>query len=233
MTKIIEIRNFARTTPMGARFISILREHGESLSVDYYSDPDGRKPIRVNVSPNAQVITKDVFQAMTEAHVDKMVKAPVQVKQKARATRKGDNDENTDERGAMKFPHSEKEKEWAGSIEYDAKRDAQRWDYPDYRQTGIDDSMFIYGREVEKQMRRESIELDSDGLTEGKKKHKFNVGQDLYHKFTGAPAGRVTKIKYRNTLDTYEYTLTSLKTFGFGTEEKTQLEKDLKASPYD
>lgn len=158
MAKIYEIRKFAPTIPPGARYVSVISEHANSVSVDYYSDPDGRRPIRINVSPTALVIGKDDFQAMTEASTpvapEAMKKVPSQPGQKGRKLRKGDKSED-DERGAMKFPHSDAEKEWADNLAFDAKKDAQTLDYPDYRQTGIDDSMFIYGREAEKQMRKQ------------------------------------------------------------------------------
>jgi len=178
MTKIHKIENFTYTTPPGAGYISLLKEHGNVVSVQYYSDPEGRKPIVLNVAPKAMVVTKESFAELigenSSETVKKIAGQPAQKTQSARKLRKaekgGDGDktnDSEDHRGPMKFPHSEAEEEWAKAAEHDPKKNT--WDYPTYRQTGIDSSQWIHGHQVEKilKSRYEEVCLNSkDILTE-------------------------------------------------------------------
>lgn len=178
MPKIFKINHFRKDTPMGARYVGVVTEHASSYSVNYYNDSESKYPIVANISPSSMVLSKEEFRAMTEAHEDPRPNLPKkdpglakrEVKQVLRkADKGGDGDRHEDDvRGPMKFPHSKDEEEWADYIAFDPKTDV--FDYPDYRQTGIDDSMFIYGKEAEKLMKKESfdgIELNTRGLNKG------------------------------------------------------------------
>ena len=212
MTQISKIRNFNRGIPMGATHVSVLKEHGNAITVEYYQDSVGKVPLRAGVASGSLVLTRESYanligeksymsctdctghgyvtstngkriecdtchghgsisEAKTPLGQDKMqkLKGPALGKQGARKTRKaekgGDGDKDvTDHRGALRFPHSGAEEDFAKSFGYkDYKKRVVN--YPTYRQTGIDSSQWVMGKDMAKMgMKNEDYQLNTRGF---------------------------------------------------------------------
>lgn len=177
------------STPYGARYVKVIKEHGNSVSVSYYSDENGRHSIDAMCGPGALVIAKDLYEVMVNEVVEpekmpQISKQPGQKAQAARKLRSKDEDDEDDIRGVMKFPHSELEKEWAK-----ATVGNQKWNVydpvSDTKSSGIEAWQTTKGHEVEKILKSryaEAVELDSkDTILEKKTQlNEYSVFDAFY-----------------------------------------------------